>query len=122
MPAGSLDAGGEDPRRAAVDEEFGAGDEARIIGSEENGGLGDLLGLADAAGRNLAGEIVEQAFLIGFVRAGQVDEARRMSRAGADDVDPDVAVLEVEDPASGEIAHRRLRGAVDAEGRRALAA
>ena len=39
---------------AAVDEKLDAGDEAAVVGGEEHGGLGDLLGRADAAERDLA--------------------------------------------------------------------
>jgi hypothetical protein len=40
----------------AVDEELGTGDEAGVVRGKEQGGLGDLVGLADAAERHQGGE------------------------------------------------------------------
>jgi hypothetical protein len=55
---------------AAVDEEFGTGDEARVGGSEEDGGAGDLIGIADTPERHRR---VEQALLLRCVGTRQID-------------------------------------------------
>src|SRR3569833_315593 len=81
----------------AVDEQFNAVDEAGLVGGEEENGLGDLLRLADAAGWDLAGEIVLGA--LGLLAATeQIVEAGGLGRARADRVDPDAAFPEIEDP------------------------
>ena len=102
----------------AVDEQFYTVDEGGVVGGEEEHGLGDLLGLADTAGRNKAGEIGLCA--LGLVAiTEQFIEARRVGDAGADCIHPDVAILQIEDPVAGKIADRRFRGGVDTERRRA---
>src|SRR5580700_6271304 len=110
---------GSDLGLAAVDEELGAGHEARIVRGEEGDRLGDLVRVADAADRDLGRHIVEEPLLLGGVRTGQPEKTRGLHRTGTDDVDAYAALLEVERPAPRQIAHRGLGGAVDAEGGRA---
>src|SRR5260221_13571530 len=50
---------GSDLGLAAVDEEFGASHEARIIRGEEGDRLGDLVRVADAADRDLGRHVVQ---------------------------------------------------------------
>src|ERR1700720_4984149 len=100
---------------SAVDEELGAGDEACVGGSEEDGGASNLPRITNTPERGRRGQVVEQALLLRGIGAGKVDEARRLDRARADDVDADAAKLEIKCPAACKVAHCRLRGAVNAE-------
>src|SRR5271167_3109237 len=59
---------GSDLGLAAVDEELGAGHEARIVRGKESDRLGDLVGVTNAADRNLGRHIVQQPLLLGGVR------------------------------------------------------
>src|SRR5258708_1043154 len=97
---------GSDLGLAAVDEEFGAGHEARIVRGEEGDRLGDLVRIADAADRDLGRHVVQQPLLLSGVRTGQTDKARGLHRTGADDVDSEAALLEVERPTPRQVAHR----------------
>ncbi len=103
-----LDLGG-----AAVDEELDAVDVAGVVGGEEEGDGGDLFGAADLAARNEGGEVV-----LGVGAEGVEDG--RVDGSGAEDVDADLAVLEVVEPGAGEGADRSFAGGVDAEGREAF--
>ena len=67
---------------AAIGEQFGAVDEAGIVGGEEEGRLGDFLGFAYAAERDARGEIVEETLLLVLVVAGKLDEAGCAGGAG----------------------------------------
>src|SRR5580704_9595877 len=89
---------GSDLGLAAIDEELGAGHEAGIVGGKEGDRLGDLVRVTDAADRDLGRHVVQQPLLLGGVRTGQPDKARGLHGTGADDVDPDAALLEVERP------------------------
>jgi hypothetical protein len=60
--------------------------------------------------------------LLRLVLAGKFDEARRFSRAGAQRVDADAAILEIENPVAGEVTDRGFRCGIDAEGGRARGA
>src|SRR5580658_9964674 len=93
---------GSDLRLAAVDEELGAGHKARIIRGEEGDRLGDLVGVTDAADRDLGRHVVQQPLLLGDVRTGQPDKARGLHGTGADDVDADAALLEQGLPGGAE--------------------
>src|SRR5580704_620908 len=110
---------GSDLGLAAVDEELGAGHEARIVRGKESDRLGDFIRVADPADWDLGRHIVEEPLLLGSVRTGQPDKAWGLHGTGTDDVDADAALLEVERPTPRQIAHRGLGGAVDAEGGRA---
>src|SRR3984957_70533 len=74
---------------AAVDEELGAGHEARIVRGKESDRLGDFIRVADPADRDLGRHIVEEPLLLGGGRTGQPDKAWGVHGTGADDVDPD---------------------------------
>src|SRR5713226_8253264 len=100
---------------SAVDEEFGAGDEARVGGGEENRCARDVFGTTNAPEGDGRGHVVEQALLFRRIGAGQVNEARRLDGSRADDVHADAARLQIERPAPGKVADRGLRGAIDAE-------
>jgi hypothetical protein len=100
---------------AAVDKELGTNYEAGVVGSQKGDRLGDLVWVRDAADRHLSCHVVEKALLLGDVRASEAKQARRLHRAGADDVDADAAFLEVQCPTARQIAYCRLGGAVDAE-------
>src|SRR4051794_13843983 len=89
-------------RRAAVDEELRASDEAGMIGGKEQRGLGNFVGLSDTAQRHLCGHVVQQALLLRGLGPRQADQARCPRRAGAEHVDADASPLEVEDPVAGE--------------------
>src|SRR5918997_6441634 len=80
---------GSDLGLAAVDEELGAGDEARVVRSQEDRGLGDLVGVADAAERDVLGHLVQQLLLPRGVGASQADQAGGPRGAGAEDVHAD---------------------------------
>jgi hypothetical protein len=56
--------GSSDLRNATIGEQFDAGDERRIVGSEEQRRPGDVVGLSDATDRHLCGQVVEQALLL----------------------------------------------------------
>src|SRR5258708_16322205 len=99
---------------SAVDEEFGAGDEACVGGSEEDGGASNLPRITNTPERGRRGQVVEQALLLRGIGAGKVDEARRLDRSPPDDVDADAARLELQPPASSHVAHPPLRAAVNA--------
>src|SRR5260221_1201132 len=103
-------------RHAAIGEDLGTIDETAVIGSEEHRHLADLVRIADAAGRNVWRQKAKQSLLL--ICRHQTDQAGCFDRAGAQRIDADLAFLEIERPATGEIAHRRLGGAIDAEGRR----
>src|SRR3989442_1515937 len=90
-------------RRPALWRAFGSGDEACVRGSEEDGGAGHVIGITDAPERDGRGHVVEQVLLLRCVGAGQVDEARCLDRAGADDIHADAARLQIERPAPGEV-------------------
>ena len=104
---------------AAVDEEFDAGDEAGVVGGEEGDGFGDFVGGAHAAHGDTADE---SGFELGGIADGlpQAIDGRGFDGAGADDVDADFAVLEIDGPTAGERAEGGFGGAVDAEGRHAF--
>jgi hypothetical protein len=46
-------------RLAAIDEEFGPSDKARVVGREKHGRLGDLVRIPDAAHRNQGSQIIK---------------------------------------------------------------
>lgn len=87
----------------AIDEELDAGDEACIVGSQEDGGAGDVIGITDTPERDGGSHGVEQALLLRGVGTGQINKTRRLDRAWADDVHADTASLQVERPAPGEV-------------------
>jgi hypothetical protein len=58
---------------AAVDEEFGAGDETSVVGREEGDRLGDFIRFGDTADRHLGRHVVEKALLLGGVGTGEAD-------------------------------------------------
>src|ERR1700675_1986520 len=99
---------GSDLGLAAVDEELGAGHEARIIRGEESDRLGDLVGVTDAADRDLGRHVVQQPLLLSGVRTSQPNKARGLHGTRADNVDANAALLEVERPTPRQIARRGL--------------
>ena len=100
---------------AAVYEEFDSGDEAGVVGGEEGDGFGDFVGGAHAAHGNAADE---SSFELGCIADGlsKAIDGRGFDGAGADDIDADFAVLEIDGPTAGEGAKGGFCGAVDAEG------
>jgi hypothetical protein len=51
--------GSSDPGLPAVDEELGPGNEAVVVGSEEDGGAGDVIGIPNMPNRDGKGQAVE---------------------------------------------------------------
>src|SRR3954469_23182062 len=94
---------------SAIDEQLDAIDEAGLVGGEEEDCLGDLLGLADAAGGDLARQIVLGALGL-LAAAEQLVKAGGLGDAGADRIDANAAIPEIEDPVARKIAHGRLAG------------
>ena len=101
---------------AAVDEEFYAGDEAAVVGGQEDDGFGDFAGVADAA----QGDAGDHAGLEGLelIRVGEeIIGAWGFDGAGADDVDANFPVFEVGGPSTREGADGGFGGAIDGERR-----
>jgi hypothetical protein len=67
---------------SAVDEEFGAGDEARVVGSQEDGGAGDVFGITNTPERNGGGQVVEHALLLRGVASKVRDALEQTFRVG----------------------------------------
>ena len=109
-----------DLRLAAVGKDFGAVDEAGIVGCQEQRHLGDFLRLADTAERDPRAEIIKHSLLLGGIVTRKVQKERRADRTGADHVDADSGLLQIQHPASCQIADGRLRRRIDAECGRAL--
>src|SRR5271155_687149 len=103
-----LDLGG-----TAVHEEFDAVDETGIAGGEEEGNGRDLLRASDLAAWDLG---LEELLRVG----SEGIEDRRVDGAGTEDVHSDSALLELQEPRTGERANRGLTGAVDAKRRKTL--
>src|SRR5438270_6213111 len=80
-------------RRGAVDGKCRAGDEGRLVGNQEEGGVGDLLGFAGAAHRILPAAHLDQRLLVLsggalLIGPGYKDpQHRRVDRAGTDCID-----------------------------------
>src|SRR5439155_16589349 len=108
-------------REAAVDEQLGAGDVARVVGGEEHHRFRDLVRRADPAEGNGARDGLA-ALLADIGGRQQVAQAGRIDRAGADGVHADAAGLQVRRPRARERAHRGFGGGIDAVRRQALAA
>src|SRR4051812_45010229 len=72
---------GSDLSHAAVDEEFDAGDVGGVVGGEEEGGPGDLVGVTDAAERDLRGHAGLE-LPGGFGVAGEAGDGRGVDGAG----------------------------------------
>src|SRR5271163_3049686 len=109
LPHSTLDLG-----QAAVYEEFDAGDVAAVVGGEEDHGFGDFVGGADAAERDHAGHAgFELGYFFGSGEQG--GDAGSVDGAGANDVDANFAVFEVDGPGASEGTDRGFGGAVDAE-------
>ena len=87
--------------------------------ARKDDGFGDFVGGAHAAHGDTADE---SGFELGGIADGlpQAIDGRGFDGAGADDVDADFAVLEIDGPTAGERAEGGLGGAVDAEGRHAF--
>ncbi len=98
---------------AAVDVELDAVDVAGVVGGEEEGDGGDFFGAAYLAAGN-------QGCEVGLGVGAEGIEDGCVDGSGAEDVDADLAVLEVVEPGAGEGADRRFAGSVHAEGRKAL--
>src|SRR5579872_6544448 len=98
---------------SAVDKQFGAGDEAGVVGREKQGGLRDLVGLSDTAHRNRRYDSRDG------VRRLPVED-RGLDRTRAKHVGADSAILELDTPRSNEIADGSLGRAVNPEGGRAF--
>ena len=97
----------------AVDDELGAGDEARLVRRQEEHCRGDLLGTADAPDRDLLGDASDGV----PVAVEEVGETLGIGGAGADRVGADVPVAQFGGERAGERAQRRLGGVVRARGR-----
>jgi hypothetical protein len=67
---------------AAIDKQFGFGDVAAVIGRERHHRLSDLIGCAEPAERNDAGNHL-QAFRAPFPGSQQLTESGRVGGAGA---------------------------------------
>lgn len=102
----------------AIDEEFGAGDEAAVVGGEKEDGGGKLIRRADSAQRNKGSNICFELGELLFCW-GKIMQAGRIDGAGADDIDANFSRLEVERPTAGKRADGGLACAIDAEGGRA---
>src|SRR6476469_977723 len=92
-------------RDAAVDDEVRPVRPAALVGSEVDGHVDDLLGLAEAAGR-VAGEADPLRLL---VLHEPVHEQRRLDRPGADRVGSDAVGAELDREAPGQADDRALR-------------
>ena len=102
-------------RDAAIDKQFGSGNEGRIAGSKVDRCPGDVFGLTHTSDGNLHRQVVEQALLLRVVGAGKADQTRGMYRPGRQGVDANRAALESLNPAASEVANRGIGSAVDAE-------
>ena len=106
-----------DLRLAAIGEQLSAGDETGVIGRKEQRRAGDLVRISNPAERQFRCHLIKHALLRRPIITGEVEQTRRLGRAGAQYVDPDPAFLEIKRPVTGEAAQRSLGCAVDAEGR-----
>src|SRR6476620_6829179 len=79
---------------AAVDGDAGAGDPAGARGAQERDDVGDLLGAAEAAGRDLARDEGGDAVGVGLLPAVPA-AAREQDRSGRDAEDADAMLREI---------------------------
>ena len=97
-----------DLRCAAIDKQFDAGNEAAVIGCEEQGSFRNFVRPAYPPQRYGRGEA--RLELLGLLLIlYQAIEARCVDRTRTDRIDTDLAVLEIGGPAPGERPHRGLR-------------
>src|SRR6201995_473915 len=104
-----------DVTEPAVDDQVRAGDEAGVRRGEEQRGGRDLLACPQPSQRDGGGDLLPEF-------GGNGAEERGVDRAGADDVYPDAAILQLSSPgaregANGRLAGRGHPGAGDALGR-----
>ena len=100
LTSGSRVGGGD----AAVDEQGLAGHERRLVAGEEQGAVGDLDRLAEAAHRH----VHEAALALGLV-GQELGEQRREHRSGAQRVGPDALAGVDHGDLAGHRQHRTLR-------------
>src|ERR1700678_3016544 len=95
---------------ASIHVQLGAGDKAGIVGSEEDDGLGEFFGTAQAAHDDGRSEGLQ------MVGVGErLIEKRGIDWTRADDVDSNMPVLEVRGPRTSKRTHGSLSRRVDAE-------
>src|SRR3954469_25779387 len=94
--------------RAAVDEQLDARDVATVVRGQEYDRLGDLVGGTDPAEGSGFGRLRLHLPDLLVAQAQFVLVAGRDDRARADDVDADVAALQVDRPGPSERPQRRL--------------
>src|SRR6266481_2041471 len=104
-----------DLRHAAVHEELDPADEAAVVRGEEEHGLRDLIWAAHAAKRHGVDDLLLEVLDL-LPGQPQIVVARRVDRSGADGVNADPALLEVDGPGAREGADGGLGRAVDTEG------
>src|SRR6266481_3742287 len=120
--AASLQETGTQPlnlRRTTIDKEFNSGDKAAVVGSQEYRRFGDFIRSAQPPHRN--GGNHGRLELLGFfcILAQGIDSGR-IDWAGADGVDPDLAVFQIGGPRTRKRTHSSLGCAVNAKCRHAL--
>src|SRR5258708_3059670 len=116
----SPDAGGTGAllylRNASVGEEFCASHEARVVGSKEDHHFGNFVRLPHATQRHLRSEHSIKLLPLFFIRR-KTRDARSFDRSRTDDVDADLAFLQIQRPAARKGPYYRFGGGVNAEGR-----
>ena len=100
---------------AAVDEEFDGVDETAVVGREEDYCFGDFVESANSAERNVWDGTRDEIFDLLIVETQSVLVCRRRNNSGADDIDANFSVFEIDGPTAREGANCRFCGAVDAE-------
>src|SRR5262249_45554629 len=105
---------GLDLGHAAINEQLDPRDVAAVVGREEHGGFRHLVRPAHPAHRH-GGYETHLELIDSLLRQAGLVEDGRFGVSGTDNVDADLAVLEIGGPAARERPHGRLAGAVDAE-------
>src|ERR1700723_2673645 len=90
-----------DLRSTAVDKELDAGNEAAVVGGEEDNCLRNLFGCAEPAHGDEVVDVGEALFAF-FAAAEEFTEAFGVDGSRAYDVDADVASLQIGCPGAGE--------------------
>ena len=93
-------------RHAAIHVQDFAGYEGARRRSEEDRGLGNFVGLADASQGNCRNQLRDESFAF-FFSFDEAGESRGFDRAGADNIYANAAIFEFIRPGAGEGAHRR---------------
>ena len=87
---------------AAIDEEFDGVDVTAVVGSEEDHGFSDFIEFTDPAGWNSADGAIGELLDLFVGEAERVFVTGRWNRAGADGIDADLAVLQINQPRAKE--------------------